>query len=450
MSTSAQLPGSVSGPTLSAKARWRRRREKSLSRGHRSSTLLLGRRCQKRVGIGRGVAGLRCSAQPLSPSSGWARWLRQFGQQGPVPSPTASVGSSGMADSSPSRNWFRVPHDEGVFGGSAMRDVTVGGPGLVAVGATAGVEGPSAGATADTVAVVWTSTDGITWSRVPHDEAIFGGAVMHSVVAYGDGLVVVGFDASRDLDAVVWTSTDGITWARLANDETVFGGAEMWDVAVGGPGLVAVGSGDSGPAAWTSTDGITWSRVVDDEAGVEAAGSGMFRVTVGGPGLVAVGWDMGVNRVDAAVWTSTDGIRWSRVEDAEKVFDQSALFGVAAREEGLLAVGEVVSGGNSVAAAWTSADGMNWSRVPHDEAVFGGGVMLDVTTVGPSLVVVGERGSGTAVWTSLDGIHWSRVVDNEAVSGRSALWSVTATDAGLVAVGWDLSRGNSDAAVWGN
>jgi hypothetical protein len=97
-----------------------------------------------------------------------------------------------------------------------MSSVTVGGPGLVAVGAeqTSGH------------AVVWTSPDGITWSRVPDDEAVFvgtdrsdpNGQWMNGVTAGGPGLVAVGADGTGvayrpgqwssggdDFDAAVWT-----------------------------------------------------------------------------------------------------------------------------------------------------------------------------------------------------------------------------------------------------
>ena len=45
---------------------------------------------------------------------------------------------------------------------------------------------------------MWTSPDGITWSRVPHDEAVFGGEggqVMNIVTFGGPGLVAVGVNA---------------------------------------------------------------------------------------------------------------------------------------------------------------------------------------------------------------------------------------------------------------
>ncbi len=70
--------------------------------------------------------------------------------------------------------------------------------------------------------------------------------LMHSVTAGGPGLVAVGWDESGgDSDAAVWTSPDGITWSRVPHDEAVFGGeadAGMSTVTAGGPGLVAVGA----------------------------------------------------------------------------------------------------------------------------------------------------------------------------------------------------------------
>ena len=150
----------------------------------------------------------------------------------------------------------------------------------------------------------------LTWSRVPHDDAVFGGEgrqEMVSVTAAGPGLVAVGSDwTGAGQDAAVWTSSDGITWSRIPHDEAVFGGEgrqEMVSVAAAGPGLVAVGSDWTGAgqdaAVWTSPDGITWSRIPHNVAVFGGTGSqSMSSVTAAGPGLVAVGSD----RSDAAVW----------------------------------------------------------------------------------------------------------------------------------------------------
>ncbi len=125
-------------------------------------------------------------------------------------------------------------HDEGAFADAQMASVTAGGPGLVAVGI-------DSNGTFRTKTLVWISPDGLRWSRVPHDEAVFGEATMFSVTAGGPGLVAVGF--GRDRSAAVLTSPDGVVWSRVPHDEAVFGGGVMWSVTVGGPGFVAVGPG---------------------------------------------------------------------------------------------------------------------------------------------------------------------------------------------------------------
>jgi len=372
-----------------------------------------------------------------------------------VTTTTAAVAVAGLV-------WSRVQHDEAIFadprGQQGMLSVTAGGPGLVAVGwDESGGDGDAA---------VWTSRDGLSWSRLPHDESIFGGPgrqVVYSVVVGGPGLVAVGSDCSGgdwgDCDAAVWTSRDGLIWSRVPHDGAVLGGPgwqQMLSVMAWGPGLVAVGSGgDWDAAVWTSRDGLSWSRVPHDEAifgGPED--QGMYSVTAGGPGLVAVGWDGSGGDWDAAVWTSRDGLIWSRVPHDGAVLggpDWQDMHSVTAGGPGLVAVGSDCSGGDwgdCDAAVWTSRDGLIWSRVPHDGAVLGGPgwqLMFSVTVGGPGLVAVGR-----AVWTSADGLIWSRVPHDEGVPGGGTMLEVTAGGPGLVAVGWEgeTYEGDTDAAVW--
>jgi hypothetical protein len=378
------------------------------------------------------------------------------------------------ADGIVSYTWYQVAHDDAAFGdrNQWMSAVTKGGPGLVAVG--------SAGVWAN--AGVWTSADGIEWSRLPHDEDVFGNASMLSVTAGGPGLVAVGSAGGlrelvagpTEVVAAVWTSVDGIRWSRVPPDEETFGGGGhehdqgMRSVVVGGPGLVAVGSDGSAAAVWTSVDGITWSRVSDQEAIFGGEDQIMNSVAVGGPGLVAVGSAGSA----AAVWTSVDGHEWSRVPENEAVFggegDQSAL-SVTAGGPGLVAVGldrpfaedENDFRGRTVesdAAVWTSVDGITWLRVAHDESVFGsdtgvGTGMSSVIAGGPGLVAVGGIDwspnqpmdfwrlvrSEASVWTSVDGVTWSRdtaIADADGGgTGGTGMASVTTGGPGLVAVG---------------
>ena len=310
--------------------------------------------------------------------------------------------------------WARVPDEQGVFGGPGVQeiaDVTVGGPGLVAVGRGASVVGSDTYATA----AVWTSAAGFNWSRVPHDDAVFWGATgqrdqilrMSAVTAGGPGLVAVGASGgASDYNeitggwiergvGVVWTSVDGITWSRVPYDPSVFGqwddqsggmSASMVDVTAGGPGFVAVGDVYRGGrlgygAVWTSVDGVNWTLAEDRIEGANISG-----VTVGGPGLVAVGAAMETPPVSpdlasimmAAVWTSADGTTWSRVPSQPEVLGgpgNQEMYAVHPGGPGLVAIGHADDG--SAAAAWTSADGITWSRIAPD-SVLGAGSKLDV------------------------------------------------------------------------
>jgi hypothetical protein len=326
----------------------------------------------------------------------------------------------------PGAAWTRIRATEDTLGGpgaQGMRGVTVGGPGLVAVGSES-VDG-------DSDAAAWISADGLTWTRVPHDEANLGGRngqTMRAVVAGGPGLVAVGYESSgQDSDAAVWTSVDGSTWTRVPHDEAVFGGDNsraMTAVVAGGPGLVAVGYDsanqgwagmDANAAVWTSPDGIAWTRVPNAEVFGDRLWQIMNAVTRGGPGLVAVGHDGAVNDYDAAVWTSTDGIIWTRVLPDEAVFggsDVQEMSAVAAADSGLVAVGYRRGAGGYDAAVWASVDGLTWIRVSPDRTVFGGlgsqgasGVVAGgpgFVAVGHSMAIVGwvPRDGDAAVWTS--------------------------------------------------
>lgn len=365
--------------------------------------------------------------------------------------------------------WSRLPHDESVLGGQndqVMSGVTAGGPGFVSVGWDDGLT-PRA-------AAVWTSEDGTSWERVPHNVAVFGdGILMRDVVVGGPGLVAVGQAGGGFRAGAVLTSADGLTWERVPHDEAIFEGEDwawMHAVAVGGPGLVAVGgagSGERDAAAWTSEDGLTWTPVPHDDAVFGGAGhQEILSITAGGPGLVAVGRDIDLEHdSDAAVWTSPDGVTWTRVQNEDEVFggeDDQEMVDVVAGGPGLVAVGlDWAVDSPPDAAVWTSTDGLSWSRVSHDGAIFGGSSyqqMLGVTAIDDGLVAVGltlgeddASAQESAVWTSPDGVSWSRLPhDGEVLGGPEdqEMRDVASDGSVLVAVGSSGPIDDLHAAVW--
>ena len=151
-------------------------------------------------------------------------------------------------------------------------------------------------------AAVWTSVDGIVWSRVPHDESVFGvsSPAMFSVTAGGPGLVAVGFPGYGSSSSAVWTSVDGIVWSRVPGPA---GFHTLLDVTVAGSDLVAVGFGAE---VWTSPDGVNWSLVPENGNGFAGEDDvRMTSVTFGDSRLVVVGGDSSPGG-DAAVSTMTE------------------------------------------------------------------------------------------------------------------------------------------------
>ena len=136
-------------------------------------------------------------------------------------------------------------------------------------------------ATAKARAAVWTSTDGRTWTRVPHATVFdVGGFIdttedpesggMRDVVAGPDGLVAVGSVCTSKpvgCEPAAWTSPDGTSWERVADVPALSGRLEA--IAASDTGYVAVGDVGCDPShtssppscaglVLTSTDGRVW------------------------------------------------------------------------------------------------------------------------------------------------------------------------------------------------
>jgi serine/threonine-protein kinase len=268
---------------------------------------------------------------------------------------------------------------------------------------------------------VWIShDDGVNWDRVPLDRALLGPGdeEMRRVVVVGDELVAVGYDANasgRDKDMAVWTSPDGEGW-RLA-DTLAFAGPEAQEaktVAVLEGRAVAAGfetsEGDQDAAVWRF-DGAAWVQVSDPEGDLGGPGNQRINEMVaGGPGLVAVGVDDSGGSQVAAVWVSEDGVDWSpaAVAQASGADGDQVMLGVTVFGSELVAVGTDSSSKPLDGAVWTSANGVDWTRVdPGSRLVTAlGGTgrqyAIEILEFEGGLVAFGregkEGGEDAAVW----------------------------------------------------
>ena len=161
-----------------------------------------------------------------------------------------SPGRAAIWSSSDGDRWTRVP-DSAEFSNGAVQSIVRGGPGVVAVGLTFDGAGRP-------VAAAWTSPDGLAWQHVPPQALStedHPSAAIMSIVAGDAGLTAIGFVVDGGAwRGVVWTSTDGRSWTVSANIPELSGGIVgpisngALSIAANGSTVIAVGSTAADPA----------------------------------------------------------------------------------------------------------------------------------------------------------------------------------------------------------
>lgn len=259
---------------------------------------------------------------------------------------------------------------DGVGGDSAfekMNRVATGPNGeIVAVGA-AGPGYSDGTVPLPTEAAAWISTDGgEAWERMDTEDLSKDGyQEMRSVTAAGDGFVAVGYDTA---DAAVWRFVDG-SWHQVEEQPDLVVGdrrtkIQMRDVAGWQDGLIAVGDyvdpefGDRDGGVWLSDDGDEWTQVYA-EALAQGTDEQLLGVVTGDFGIVVVGCSDCEGEVVPTVWTSEDGLEWTRAEgDLVPPFDGSQQMNSVAAVAGELVAAGWAEADERSAAAWIASLGV--------------------------------------------------------------------------------------------
>jgi hypothetical protein len=178
-----------------------------------------------------------------------------------------------------------------------------------------------------------------------------------------------------------WTTTDARRWNRVVLRVSTYYGAqaELTLVGLAGGHISVYGLAYGGahglprPTNWTGTASGAQTRLVDHEPAVEVFGGpraiGVYGETARpGTDLIVGQWDGPSGRYGAAVWTSPDGVNWTR-NDADPALvsaagEQTSARGAAADGHGFVVVGDTLRSGGTTALSWTSPDGRVWRRIP--------------------------------------------------------------------------------------
>ena len=269
---------------------------------------------------------------------------------------------------------------------------------------------------------IWRSYDGLTWTQVIPQGPIFGPRDAHRVLVFNNRLWVLGgWDffvtdgGTETLNNEVWSSADGVSWTkhtpngpiwspRAAHEAVVFSG-RMWIIG---------GTDDTARCndVWSSADGVNWVLEKDhaafparDRHSVVAFDNALW--LFGGtatPPAVSVS----VGLQDA--WKSTNGRDWTPLPTPQ----------FTARLEQAAAVlnGRIyMTGGwdstdyfrrTPLNDVWSTTDGTNW--VPETPAApFSGRGSATLLTHDSKLYLIGGFSIRRThdVWRSSDGAHWS-------------------------------------------
>jgi hypothetical protein len=374
--------------------------------------------------------------------------------------PAPSGAPSATPSSEPGTGW-RLLTDFPLNNAAQVNAIVASGSGFVAVGTAYDSETDcSADASHGRV---WTSTDGVAWTRQPDDA--FGQTDLTQLVAFNGALYALGFSGSlddttgcsqppRSAGVNVWRSTDGgVSWSGLAQSATL-ARASLGAVIVVGNQLLAVGSqldadqNDYG-ASWTSTDGESWQP-----AELPPSAPHLARAATGGNTVVAFGDDQDY----PLAWISRDGGgHW--YEESVDVAGTNpndltmAVEDVAPTASGYVAVGEgcCIGAAQLVPIVFTTPDGTQWQGTPL--AATQAQAMRRVGRLADRLLVVGVEtyvnadvvptGIGGRSWVSADGTTWQAGPDF-AELGDGDVTALAIGSGGVVLAGVTYDTSGSD------
>jgi hypothetical protein len=212
----------------------------------------------------------------------------------------------------------------------------------------------------------------------------------------------------------------------------------------------------------TSADGLYWTAARSVDATGLVIFGGVAQVVEGPGGLLAVGRPQamacgGPPRVDA-LWTSTDGVAWTRVPFAAN-FGSNTIYTVDAGSTGYIATG--ASGDGTTQFVWLSQDGRTWHVANLSKATFGEALVQGATNFASGYVIVGalpgDEGCGgvssltPSLWWSLDGAKWTQGKLTGAVPSTESWMTVKRiNDHCLMAIAteWNESTQVSTEKVW--
>ena len=334
------------------------------------------------------------------------------------------------------RGWRSVALDGGVAppDTSEVYRVAAGPAGWLAFGSVC--------CTAEEGPAIWTSADGLDWTRRPIEGDIDATATLGDAVGTAEGWLIVGGSGG---EAAIWSSDDGQTWEAVDLEAAGLGPGGLWDVAVANGQLLAVGTVDDAAgthdgAIFASDDGLAWRRVAADDPTLTGPDEEeLVRVATFDGGVFVVG---------------NHGTHEERVQCEQLLGAVAGLDGAPAPDRSALSCGW------GREHHWLSADGESWRRLAPLDPLPGEPIDRRVRPLefrllasgGPGLVNLAEDRRApegdSGLWTSVDGRAWEPVDTFGPVRPNAGTSGFAILGAGVIAIGDVGEAGGWKPAIW--
>jgi len=216
----------------------------------------------------------------------------------------------------------------------------------------------------------WTSTDGRTWTEVVVPTSGRGAAIAGGELGYV--LAAASFNSAESSMINVWWSEDALNWDHVHSVDA--GSGANVSSAGGGPeGFVVAARTDSDapPLILASGDGRAWFEAPQQPS--LTADDVVMTVAPVGPDWVAAGW-RALSGPGAGIdlWRSADGLNWDPAGSIEPDEDWRGQGTRAMYPSHLIVRGGMLFLSGALAAegsdtrplaVWTSTDGLGWQRL---------------------------------------------------------------------------------------
>jgi len=112
---------------------------------------------------------------------------------------------------------------------------------------------------------IWSSTDGVNWTQSTPSGTFFNGRFHHKLAVLGSKMYLIGGadNGGSNYYGDVWSTTNGVNWTKDANDGAFFAARYSHEVVVANNTMYLIGGQSSSILGdvWKSTNGTNWTQV---------------------------------------------------------------------------------------------------------------------------------------------------------------------------------------------